>query len=288
MPVVVRIVPRIRLRPPIESLREYPHLQIRPHIESRPHRSVEAFHRVAPIRHRHRSLGLRRRPRDDVDHPLDRVRPPDRSPRSPYHLDPIDVVQHQILHIPVHPLIQRCVHAPPVDQHQQPFRKWAVESPNPHRPLVALFLRHLHPRHQPQQIRNRLRPRPLDVLVRQHIHRRRRVPHLFRLFRDRRYLDVAQLLQRHRLQLRRLRLPRPLRHARRCVARGPRQPRPHQRNPDAPGIPHQCVHTPQAGGGRFARVSKSKGAHPSGEGRRGYTATLVLRCRALRSRLCGE
>src|ERR1700722_16130524 len=55
---------------------------------------------------------------NDVDHAIDRVRSPDRSPGPPNPFDTRDILEQHILHVPVHAGIKRCIDASAVNQYQ--------------------------------------------------------------------------------------------------------------------------------------------------------------------------
>ena len=103
---------------------------------------------------RHRSTRFRSLFGDDVDDTVRRVRSPDRSARPPDHLDPIDVFQRHILHVPVHPREQRRVDVSSVDQNQNGLGEVVLQPANTDRPGRGTQPPHLHPGSQPQRIRD--------------------------------------------------------------------------------------------------------------------------------------
>jgi len=99
-----------------------------------------------------RSRGLARRPCDDVDHPVDRVRSPEASARAPDDLDPFNVLEDEVLGVPVDPGERRGVHGAAVDQDEELVRETAVAAARADRPLVRVDRSDLDSRHLPEQI----------------------------------------------------------------------------------------------------------------------------------------
>ena len=114
------------------------------------------------------SLGLRRVLRDDVDHPVDRVRAPQGSAGPAHHLDPIDVFEQEILDVPVDAGKERCVDAPAVDHHEQLVGELSVEAAGRDRPRARVDVGDVQAGDHPQQVGDVRHARATDVLARDH------------------------------------------------------------------------------------------------------------------------
>ena len=54
-----------------------------------------------------------------IDNAVDGIRAPESRARSADHLDPVDILEHDVLHVPEDALEKRRVHCPAIDQNQQ-------------------------------------------------------------------------------------------------------------------------------------------------------------------------
>jgi len=123
--------------------------------------------------------------RDDVDYAVDRVGTPKRAAGASHHLDPLDVLQQHVLHVPIHARKIRIVNRPSVDQHQQLVAKGGVESSGGNRPGVRVDLRHVQPGRHAQGLGNAGGAAAADHLRRDDEHGRRRPAHRAFLLGDR-------------------------------------------------------------------------------------------------------
>src|SRR5882672_2315234 len=137
---------------------------------------------------------------DHVDDPVYRVCPPDSAARPPNDLDPLDILQQCVLHLPIDTSKERRIDAPPINQHQQRFGELAAESANTYRPMIGIRSRHFDTRGQPQDLRYAGCSRPSYVLLCDDVNRRRSLPHLLRLFRRSCNFHIAKLFQTQFLQ----------------------------------------------------------------------------------------
>src|SRR5207245_6147776 len=96
---------------------------------------------------------------DDVDYAIYCVSSPQRGAGAPDHLDPIDILEHNVLNIPVHTGKQRRIHASTVDEDQQLVVEPPIESARSDGPLVLVDARNLQPGHKSQRVRNARGPR---------------------------------------------------------------------------------------------------------------------------------
>src|SRR5213079_3797576 len=81
--------------------------------------------------------------RDDVDHAVDGVGPPQRGPGTADDLDPVNVLKWDLLHIPEHPGEEGGVDGTSIDQHQERIGGGAIEAARADRPLAGVDLRDL-------------------------------------------------------------------------------------------------------------------------------------------------
>ncbi len=87
---------------------------------------------------------------DHVDHTVDRVGTPQRCPGSADDLDPVDIGEQKVLHIPKHARKQRCIQGPSIDEDEQLVGASAVEPAGADGPLTRIELRNLQIRGEPQ------------------------------------------------------------------------------------------------------------------------------------------
>ena len=169
------------------------------------------------------ALSVARPPRDDVDHPVDRVRTPHRRARPANHFDALDVFEQRVLDLPQHAREEVRVHAAAIHQHQQLVGKAAVEAAHADRPAVVRQACDVDPRRQTQGFRNVGRSRTFDVLATDDVDRCRDVVEPLRLARRAGDLDVEQVLEAHVDRNGCIRRRRFLRQQRRAQARGGQQ-----------------------------------------------------------------
>jgi hypothetical protein len=143
------------------------------------------------------ALRLARLSRNDVDDAVDGVRAPQGRAGAADHLDPVDILGWNRLHVPINPAEQGCVDAAAVDQDEQLVRQAGVvsdvEAARRDRIAGRTELGHFQVRRQPQHLGHSGRARADDVVMADHIDRRRRIAQRLRRFRNRRYLDIRQI-----------------------------------------------------------------------------------------------
>ena len=140
-------------------------------------------------------LGIPGRPGDNVDHAIDRVGAPKCRARTADHLDPINVLEQGVLHVPVRPGEERRVNTAPIHQHQQFVGKQVVESAPADGPVMGIHTRHFQAWNQPQALGNTRHTGATQLLRSRDGDRRRRFGKFFRPFRNGRDLDVHQFLK---------------------------------------------------------------------------------------------
>ena len=143
---------------------------------------------------------------DDVDDAVDRIGAPERGARAADHLDALDVLGRDRLHVPVDAGEQRRVDAAPVDQHQQLVgerlrRVVAAEAARRDHIVAGAGLVDLQIGREAQNFRDAGGAGADDVIVGDHVDRRRRVAQRLGGLRGRGHVDVGQLVDRHVLQI---------------------------------------------------------------------------------------
>ncbi len=138
---------------------------------------------------------------NDIDHAIDRIRSPQRAPRTADDFDAIDVFEQIVLHVPEHPRIKRRIDGPPIDHDQQLIAQVRIEPPCADGPIVRVLLRNLQIVGQAQRLRNARGAGTPDILVRYDLDRGGGLDQFFRMPRDRRHLDVHEVFDIQLFQL---------------------------------------------------------------------------------------
>src|SRR5258705_5381038 len=108
-----------------------------------PARAREAALLVAGPAVEEGAVGVLRAPRDDVDDAVDRVRAPERAPGAADDLDALDVLQEDVLDLPVGAGEEGRVDAAPVDENEHGAGQAGRETPHADGPLVRVDARNL-------------------------------------------------------------------------------------------------------------------------------------------------
>ena len=125
---------------------------------------------VAGRGHHQAAPGVGRVPGHDVDDAVDGVRAPERAAGPAHDLDAVDVLDGQVLHVPVHPGEELGVDDAPVHQHQQLRAEALVEAADGDLPLVGVDAGDLDAGRQAQQLGHQGQARAPDVLAGDHVH----------------------------------------------------------------------------------------------------------------------
>ena len=115
-------------------------------------RSSKSLVYVSASRNQQSSMSVSGAFRDDVNHPIHRIRAPYGSTGTADHFDSLDVLQRHILRVPIDPAEKRRINRPAVDQHQKFVRKLQVEAARGNRPGIRVDLSHIQSRNHPQEI----------------------------------------------------------------------------------------------------------------------------------------
>src|SRR5579871_3060994 len=91
-------------------------------------------------------------PGDHVDNAIHGVRPPDGPARATNHLNAVDVVHRNHLHVPINPRIKLRIYRPSIDEHENILGKLTAESANRHGPVVGINARHLDSRSKTEKL----------------------------------------------------------------------------------------------------------------------------------------
>jgi hypothetical protein len=155
---------------------------------------------VPTTRADHVAVGVLARFDDDVDHSVHRIGPPNGSSGSTDDFDPVNILQGQILDLPKSPGQQSGIDTASVNHDEYVPGKPASETSNSDGPAIAVNAGNLDARSEPQSFWNGCCSRTLDVLLSDHIDRRRRAPRLFGSFGHGGDLHIRELLERHLLE----------------------------------------------------------------------------------------
>ena len=117
-------------------------------------------------------------PADDVDDAVHGVGSPQRRTRPANHFNPVNVLQHRVLHVPKHTREQRRINAPPILQDQQLVGKNVIEAARRNRPGVGIDLSDVQPRHHSQQVGNICRSGSTNIFLSNNKNRRGHLRHL--------------------------------------------------------------------------------------------------------------
>src|SRR5690349_2947696 len=75
---------------------------------------------------------------DDVDHSVDGVCSPDRATRSANDFDPVNILRHRVLNLPINSGVDWCVNGSSVDKHEYVSGEGAPESAHADRPCIRV------------------------------------------------------------------------------------------------------------------------------------------------------
>ena len=200
-PVVVGAVPRCPAGVPIEPLTVDPVVDVVADFTAVLGGRKSALEATGPALDQG-PWRVRRPLGDDVDDPVDGVGSPDAGPRTADHLDPLDVLQHDVLNVPKDAAEQRGIHTATVHLDQQLVGESRVVAANADGPLVRVDARHLDAGGHAEHFRNAPGTAAADHLVGDHEHGGRGTAHRadlpgdrghLRLQRRRRHADAGQL-----------------------------------------------------------------------------------------------
>ncbi len=151
-----------------------------------------------------RALAVARVARDDIDDTVDGVRAPEGRARPADHLDPLDVLERVIEHVPEGAAEQRAVLDATVDHDEQLVRGGCVEAARRHGPGSIVEARDLDAVGERERVRNRGDAGAADVVVGDDGNGGRGTPYWLGLPRRQRDVDLHELLDRHRLEVLRI------------------------------------------------------------------------------------
>src|SRR5205809_5789203 len=132
------------------------------------------LHSVACRSQRVQPLSVSRGFGDDVDHAVYRIGSPQGATRSTDDLDPLDVRDQAVLHVPQNTAIERRVHRSTIDKHQQLVGEIGVETAGTDRPVMRIDLGYFQIVRQSQDFRNARGSGAADVIGRDHLNGRPR------------------------------------------------------------------------------------------------------------------
>src|SRR5258707_778066 len=138
-----------------------------------------------------------RRLADNVNHTIHGIGSPQSRSRTANYFNPVDILKHDVLDIPVHAGKQRGIHAPAIDEHQQLIVEATVKSSRSNGPFVLIDTGYFEAGNKPQCFWYVAGSRAPDILLRQDEDRGRRVCHFLRALGDGRHLHIQQVFHAH-------------------------------------------------------------------------------------------
>src|SRR5207245_7652643 len=123
------------------------------------------------------ALGSLRGLGDNVDHAVDGIRAPQGGPGTADDFDAVHILEHDVLHVPVHTREKRGVDASAVNQNEQLVVESPVEPSRADGPFVLVDARHFQAWNHPQSIRDAGRPGAADIFLCYHEDRCRSEEH---------------------------------------------------------------------------------------------------------------
>ena len=130
--------------------------------------------------------------------PLTALAPQRVPPGTANDLDPINVFQHHVLHVPIHAREIRIINGAAVDHHQHLVPEGPVEAARTDGPGVRVRLCNVQPRRHPQGVGNVCNAAAADHLIGNHEHGGRGMSHRALFLGDRSHGEVHQCASRGR------------------------------------------------------------------------------------------
>jgi hypothetical protein len=140
-------------------------------------------------------MGVFRALGGNVDHTIDRIGSPEACSGSADHLNPSDVLEEQVLHVPKNAREERGIDASRISENEKLGRVEAAEPTRAHRPGAGGDPTHVDAGRHPECFGHAGHPRSADLLSADHCHRCRGAGATFLRFGDGSHLDIRQLLQ---------------------------------------------------------------------------------------------
>src|SRR3984885_8832099 len=143
---------------------------------------ADALINISAANGRESAIGILAAFGDDVDDAVDSVSSPDRTAGAANHLDSLDILQKDVLKLPIDASKQRRIDAAAVNEHEHGLRELAAKPAYAYGPVVRVDPGHFHARHHSQDFRHACGSGAADVLLGYHVDRRRSVPDFLGFF----------------------------------------------------------------------------------------------------------
>src|SRR5260370_41051006 len=144
-----------------------------------------------------RSMGLLSPFGDDIDYRVDGIRSPDGTARAADDFDPVDILKHCVLDLPINACEQRRVNAPAVDKHEHRSGECALESAHTEGPRIGVDPCDFHSGRHAEGLRDACGPGPPDILLGNDVDRCRSSSGFHRHFGCCCNLDLSEFFQAH-------------------------------------------------------------------------------------------
>src|ERR1700681_1204040 len=108
---------------------------------------------------------------DDIDHSVDSICSPNRTARAADDFDPLDILEHCILDLPINPGVEWCVNGSAVDKHEYVSGEGTREPAHTDGPCIRVDPCNFNTRCQAEGLRYARGPGAPDVLLRDDVNR---------------------------------------------------------------------------------------------------------------------
>ena|SRR5437879_174048 len=137
---------------------------------------------------------------DDIDHSVDGICSPNRTARAADDFDPLDILKHCVLDLPINPRVQWCVHGSAVDQHEYVSGEGTPESAHTDGPCIRVDPCDLNTGCQTEGLRYACGPGTPDILLGDDVDRCWSSAGFYGLFGRGCNLNLAEFFQGHLLE----------------------------------------------------------------------------------------
>src|ERR1700730_620630 len=130
---------------------------------------------------------------DDIDHSVDSICSPNGAARAADDFDPLDILEHGVLNLPINPGVQWCVNGSPVNKHEYVAGKGTREPAHADRPCIRVGPCDFHTGRQTEGLRDACCPGTSDVFLGDDVNCCRSSASFHGLFRRGCDFDLAEL-----------------------------------------------------------------------------------------------
>src|SRR4029077_12972283 len=134
---------------------------------------------------------------DDIDHSVDGICSPNGAARAADDFDPLDILEHGVLDLPINPGVEWCVHSSAVNKHEYVSGEGTREPAHADGPCIRVDPCDFNTGCQAEGLRYARGPGTPDVLLGDDVNRRRSSASFHGLFGRGCNLDLAEFFQGH-------------------------------------------------------------------------------------------